>query len=226
MTKGQAFLRSYAIGATLLIGGVVLGSARPSDNLRLRELTVERITVVDTTGRERVLIAGSFPPRRDPLAGLLFVNSDGGEAGGLVYRGARKNGRVSASGTLTMDQYNEDQVVALQYDQDGDRRSSGLTIVERPTRMGPELGEFYRVLDPMPEGPARDSIQRVLWGRVPLNQRSARRLFVGRDTSSTAMVELKDRAGVPRLRLAVDSLGTATISFLDGAGRVVKTIGQ
>lgn len=70
----------------------------------------------------------------------------------------------------------------------------------------------------------RDSVRRVLLARVPLSQRAARRVFVGRDTSNSAVLELKDRAGTPRLRMAVDSLGAATISFLDSNGRVLRTI--
>jgi hypothetical protein len=61
--------------------------------------------------------------------------------------------------------------------------------------------------------------------RVPLDQRAATRVSVGRDTSNAATVELRDRAGVARLRLAFDSLGTATIAFLDSTGRVVRNTG-
>ena len=123
MRTRDRFIHLYAIGVTLLLGVLTLGGfAQPAENVRVRELTVERIHVVDASGRARVEIAGSFPPRRTALAGLLFVNNDGGEAGGLVYRGRQEGGRVSAGGSLTMDQYNEDQVVALQYSQDGNRR--------------------------------------------------------------------------------------------------------
>jgi len=51
-------------------------------------------------------------------------------------------------------------------------------------------------------------------------------VFVGRDTAGAATVELKDRAGVARLRLAVDSLGMASISFLDSTGRIVRKVVQ
>ena len=52
---------------------------------------------------------------------------------------------------------------------------------------------------------------------VPL---AARRVFVGRDRSKSAIVNLADRDGKPRLRMLVDSTGAARIEFLDPDGRV------
>jgi hypothetical protein len=223
--KHFRFLKYYAALTTVLVGVLLfVGFKQAQQNMKLEELTVQRINIVDTAGNVRVLLAGNFPPRRSQLAGLLFVNSEGTESGGLVYRAGKKDGRVSAGGALTMDQYNEDQVVSLQYDQEGVRKMNGLTIADRPDTMGPELGELYRVLDPMPEGPKRDSIKKVLIARVPLDQLAAKRVFLGRDTSKSAILSLSDRAGKPRLRLYVDSVGNAKINFLDAAGRVVRTI--
>jgi hypothetical protein len=227
MTWQLRALQCYAMGTTALLAVVVLTAFRPAEprTLTLDELTVRSVRVVDSTGRVRVRLAGSFPPRRTALAGLLFDNEDGTEAGGLVYRGTRRaDGRVSAGGTLTMDQYREDQIVALSYAQEGARKQHGLTIVDRPDSMGPELAELYRVLDPMPEGPRRDSTRRALLARVPAAQRSARRVFVGSDTARTAALTLADRTGAPRLRLAVDSLGRASIEFLDASGRVTRSL--
>ena len=119
-------LQIYTAVSTIVLFVLTLSAFDRSSASRVeREITVERINIVDSSGRVRLQIAGSFPPRRNELAGILFTNNDGGEAGGLVYRGAKRNGKVAAGGTLTMDQYNEDQVVALQYNQDGDRKTSG-----------------------------------------------------------------------------------------------------
>lgn len=123
-----------------------------------------------------------------------------------------------------MDQCNNDQIVALEYDQEGHRKQQGLTIQDRPDSLGPELVTLYRVLDKMPRGPKWDSTYRALVAKVPREQLSARRVFVGRDTSKAAVLNLSDRSGVPRLRPAVDSLGNASISFLDSHGRVTRTI--
>lgn len=225
MAKRLPLFQVYTVASTSALFILALSAFhRSGEKLQLDDLTVRSIHVIDSTGRVRLEIAGTFPPRRNDLAGILFVNNDGGEAGGLVYRGRKEGGHVTAGGTLTMDQYNEDQVVSLQYNQDGAKKVVGLTFAERPDSIGPELGELYRVLDPMPESPRRDSIAKALMAKVPLNQRAARRVFVGRDSAKSAVVNLSDRAGNPRLRLIVDSLGNPSILFLDAAGKVVRTI--
>jgi hypothetical protein len=225
MTQRLPLFQLYTVASTSALFILALSAFRRSgERVQFDDLTVRSIHVVDSTGRVRLEIAGTFPPRRNDLAGILFVNNDGGEAGGLVYRGRKQGGHVAAGGTLTMDQYNEDQVVSLQYNQDGAKKVVGLTFADRPDSIGPELGELYRVLDPMPESPRRDSIAKALMAKVPLDQRAARRVFVGRDSAKAAVVNLSDRAGRPRLRLMVDSLGNASILFLDAGGNVVRTI--
>jgi hypothetical protein len=226
MTWYVRALQCYAIGTTALLGVVAFtafgGHAR---TFTLDALTVGHLNVVDSTGRVRVEIGGSFPPRRTNDAGILFVDNDGIEAGGLTYRGRRDaDGHVIAGGILTMDQYNSDQVVALNYAQTGLIKREGLTISDRPDTMGPALAMVYQVLDTFPPGPRRDSVQRALLARVPAEQRAARRVFVGRDTARAAVLLLSDRMGAPRLQLAVDSLGRASIVFLDAQGKPTRTI--
>ena len=101
MTEKQfRFLKYYAIILTVLVGVLIVAAfIQPNRRIHLKEITVEQINVIDEEGRIRVILAGSFPPRRTELAGLLFVNQEGTEAGGLVYSGQKKDGQVSASGT-------------------------------------------------------------------------------------------------------------------------------
>jgi hypothetical protein len=49
-------------------------------------------------------------------------------------------------------------------------------------------------------------------------------LFAGRDPSRSAVVSLSDPLGRPRLRMMVDSLGAASIQFLDTLGHVTRSI--
>ncbi len=225
MEKQLRVLRYYVALSTILLSVVSLAAfKRSGEKLSVDEITAKRVNLVDSSGHTRITIYGSLPGRRSALSGILFSDSNGVEAGGLVYRGEKTNGKISAGATLTMDQYDNDQIVALQYDQQGSTRSQGLTFQDRPDSLGPVVLHYYRILDRMPEGPARDSVIRELIENTPPGQAPARRLFIGRDTSKAAVLNLSDRRGVPRLRLAVDSLGHAAISFMDTTGKVVRTI--
>lgn len=86
------------------------------------------------------------------------MDNDGGVEEGLVYRGRKKGGRVNAGGTLTMAQYNEDQVVSLQCNQDGPKKVVELTFADRPDSIGAELGELFHVLDPAVDSLGNPSI--------------------------------------------------------------------
>lgn len=225
MEKQIRVLRYYVVISTVLLSVVSLAAfKRAGEKLEVDEVTARRVNLVDSAGHVRITIEGSLPGRRSALAGLLFHDSNGTEAGGLVYRGEKTNGKISAGATLTMDQYDDDQIVALQYNQQGSTRSQGLTFQDRPDSLGPVVLHYYHILDRMTEGPARDSVIRELVAKAPPGQLAARRVFVGRDTSKTAVINLSDRSGVARLRLAVDSLGNPAISFLDSTGKVVRTI--
>jgi hypothetical protein len=218
-------LKYYFIAAVIFsIILIVSGFIQVGKIKKFRELTVEKINVVDDNGNIRVILAGNFPPRRTELAGLLFINQEGTEAGGLVYTGQMVDGVVSAGAALTMDQYNNDQIVVLRYDEENGQRKHGLTIADRPDKLSPEVLAAYSVLDTMAEGLRRDSIIHDLFSRIPPEELVARRLFVGRDVAKASVVELSDRKGNPRLRLSVDSLGNPAINFLDPDGKILKTI--
>jgi hypothetical protein len=189
------------------------------------EITVKKITVVDDEGRTRVLLAGGYGPRRADLAGLLFINEEGVEAGGLVYTGKRDTaGSVNAGAILTFDQFGNDQIVALSYDQDGGRKRQGLTIQDRPDSLTERLKEAYRAVESATSEEERDSLVEHYFSRIPRREIAARRLFVGRSWNQSSLVTLSDPDGRARLRLEVDSLGAARIQFLDDAGDVVRSI--
>ena len=205
----------------LVIAVLVMGAFRQQPP---QEITVRRINVVDSAGNTRVILAGSFPPRRADQAGLIFVHASGVEAGGLIYTGEKRDGVVDAGAILTFDKYGDDQVTALSYRERNGQRTQGLTFQDRPDSLGPEILSYYRRIDPMPPGPARDSLVAEMLRTVPAEQLAARRMFLGRSANRSSQVALSDPRGRVRLRLEVDSLGTASIVFLDENGAVVKTV--
>jgi len=219
-------LKLYAAFSTgILITILFAGFQSAKEPTRFDEITVGRINIVDSLDRTRVIIAGGFPPRRSELAGLLFINEDGREAGGYVYSGTRdKDGQIQAGATLTFDQYRNDQIVALSYDHSGDRKRQGLTIQDRPDTLSSLVKEAYRAIEGAPTAAIRDSVTKYYLSIIPRRDFVSPRLFVGRDFAQSSLVTLSDPAGRPRLRLQVDSLGQPSIAFLDTTGRVVREL--
>jgi hypothetical protein len=197
-------------------------------------LTVERINIVDSTGRLALVLSnaprlpgamfhGHEYPRefvgRGHSAGLIFFNEAGDEVGGLIYEGARRDSTYHAFGHFSFDQWQQNQVVAMQYQDDGRARSAGVRVWDRPTVM-PLEAQFALAQQVLttPAGSARDSLNRER-ARIRDLVQGAPRLFLGSEDRS-AKLELRDPQGRVRARLVVDSLGAARLVFMDEAGRI------
>jgi hypothetical protein len=213
-----------ALALTALVGVAVGGVGAQASRLEVDEITVRRIRVIDSEGRERVTIAGEVP-RRAKLAGLLFHNEDGTEAGGLVYYGRRdKDGKVEAGGLLTFDQFGDDQIMRLEYEQLGHEKSNGVVFAERPDEMSDRVRAFYRAFEGAPSDEERERLRREVLPTIPPAEFGARRLFVGRNVEGASLVSLHDPSGRPRLVLEVNEDGTPSITFLDPSGAGIKKI--
>ena len=200
-------------------------------------ITVERINIVDSAGRlalvlsnARRLPGATFHGREYPQdfvgrghsAGLIFFNEAGDEVGGLIFEGAGHDSTYRAFGHLSFDQWQQNQVVAVQYQDDGRARSAGVRVWDRPTRepLEAQFALAQQVLS-APAGPVRDSLNRER-ARVRDLVQGAPRLFLGSE-NRTAQLELRDPQGRVRARLFVDSLGGARLQFTDATGRTTAT---
>ena len=226
------WLRAHALASTALLAVLVLGGfRRAGGKVRFEEVDVERLNVIERDGGVRlvlanaerspgVVVAGKVLSKPGGRAGMIFYNDEGEENGGLIFRGRKVNGQVSAGGHLSFDRYGQDQVIALTYQEGQGQHSQGLTILDRPPQSYVEIQARRDTVQRMPEGPAKEAAWRawVAWqGGAAFG---APRLFVGRDRGKAAVLDLKDQTGRSRLRLAVDSLGASRIEFLDDSGRV------
>lgn len=222
--------------ATTLIGVLSIAAfTKANQKPHFKEIDVERINVLEPDGTLRMVISGR-ERSQGPLfkgkpfgypggtrAGIIFFSDEGTEDGGLTWGGKMVNGKYAAVGHLSFDQYNQDQVVTLQYsDENGDQRK-GLQIDDRTNMPINELVDKFDAIKKMPNGPAKDSVMKATMynNGDPI---AAPRLFVGRDRARSAIVNLSDPLGKPRLRLVVDSLGAASIEFLDTNGKVTRRI--
>ena len=232
-------LKGYAIVITLLLGTVSLAAFRQaSQKQKFTEIDVERINVVEKDGKLRMVISNrdrSIGPiyKGKPFGyaggtrpGIIFFNDEGTENGGLTFSGRREaDGTFRSSSGFSFDQYNQDQVVYLQYNDNNGRRNMGLTIADRADADIYDLvAERDSIVKAIPEGAARNAALQAWAG--PRNGAAlfAPRVYVGRDISKAAVVNLSDRNWKPRLRLMVDSLGAASLEFLDADGKVTSRL--
>lgn len=232
-------LKGYAIVITALLGTVSLAAFRQaSQKQKFTEIDVERINVVEKDGKLRMVISNRdrsigpiykgkpFGYKGGTRPGIIFFNDEGTENGGLTFTGKREaDGTFRSSSGFSFDQFNQDQVVYLQYNDNNGRRNMGLTIADRSDADIYDLvAERDSIVKAVPEGPARNAALEK-WAAprngVPL---LAPRVYVGRDISKAALVNLSDRNGKPRIRLMVDSLGTPSLEFLDAAGTVTSRL--
>ncbi len=218
-------LKLYAAVTTILAFFSI--AAFRSQSRTFEEITAQRFRLVDSAGQGRVLMAANY--KNDNAAGLYFFNQEGTEAGSFAYNGRRNaDGSINAYAVLTMDQFQEDEVVRLAYSQSGLRKRHGLIISDMPdsatARYQAALAELRRTLPAAKTAEEANAIRQRLLGPIPGRERGARRLFVGRDFDGQSLVTLSDRDGRPRLRLQVDTAGNPSIVFLDEQGRTVKSI--
>jgi hypothetical protein len=230
---GNWLLVYCAVATTALIAVTVTRWVTGATPDASGEIDVERINVREEDGTLRMVITNSdrLPgiihkgvdrphPGRDG-AGMLFFNEEGTENGGLIFSGHRDaSGKVVDSfGHLSFDQFEQDQVVALDQAEKNGKRRAGLAITDRPDQPLPfaQIGALARAT-----GAEKEAIMKRLVSEGAATGEP--RVFVGKSWERESVVVLSDEAGRPRLRLEVTPDGEASIQFLDAAGAVVKTV--
>jgi hypothetical protein len=202
------------------------------------EITVQRINVVEPDGTPRLVIAdkGKFPgsffkgregSRADRVgeAGMLFMNDEGTENGGLIFGGYQGSDGVAHSwGHLSFDEYEQDQTMSLDSAEDGDGRHAGLTFADNgPAKITPEVIAAFSQAKALPVDTAehRAAAQKVfdeLLAKYPIGQK--RRAYLGRDPDKGSSLRLADAQGKNRIILRVGNDGTPEMEFLDASGKV------
>jgi len=224
--KSLRLLKLYAGLMTGFFMVLCLSAFTSEQKQNIDEITAKRITIVDANGMSRVIMGADY--KRD-CPGVFFFNEDGHENGAFCYHAKRdRNGTIDAYSLLTMDQFKSDQVVVLEYEQAGDQKRQGLTVNDRPDMLSPRveklLQDLGQALHSAKSEAEAQALRKDYLSRIPAREIVARRLFAGRDVDGTSLVTLSDPDGKPRLRLQVDKLGKASITFLDASGQTVRTI--
>lgn len=145
MSKANGFLSVYAGVLTMIFLGGAVYASQPR-NTTLDEITVQRINIVEPDGTPRMIIAsharlpgvlvrGKEQPLERPQAGMIFLNDEGSETGGLIFGGRKdKDGKVRDSGgSLSFDRYEANQIVQLLGIDDSEDRMAGLVVSDSPS---------------------------------------------------------------------------------------------
>lgn len=224
----MTFVKGMLVGAALVGATMMItAAAQPS---QFHTIDVQRINIREDDGTLRMVLAGrdAFPgafedgkeiarPDRRAFAGVLLLNDEGTENGGLIWKGSKDaEGKPSAGASLTFDRYHNDQTLQLLQTDEGTRDTSALILSDRPAVRfdWDKLREAEKVGDPQ--------LQAKMLAEAGVG--GATRLFVGRSRDRASVVSLRDAQGKPRLQLRVDAEGMARIEFLDAKGAVVRSL--
>jgi hypothetical protein len=226
------FLKAYATPITIVGAVFTLLAFGPQERKqKFEEIDVERINIVEKNGQLRMVISnrqrqhpgivdGKLIPRpggRPP--GMIFFNHRGDECGGLTFGGNGGNGHFLS---FTMDKSRNDQTVGMQHlESDNGRYFAGFRVWDRPNSSLADFLTKYETIKKMPDEAARNAAIKELSDKGELG---ARRITVGKLRDKSAMIELCDVKGKPRIRISVDAAGNPRMDFLDETGTVTYTL--
>jgi hypothetical protein len=195
--------------------------------VHMTTLSAYRLNIDEPDGTPRLVMASrhAFPqelmlgdatvPHERPAAGLLFFNDEGAECGGLIFSGSSSEQGYVQTGSLTFDQYRQDQVVQLWHNDVDGQRTAGLRVNDQPSVPLEELIELFRRIKRLPEGPERQAaIDKARRNGLV----GCTRLSAGKNPDRSVSLELHDDTGRVRLRIAVTAEGRASMTMYDEQG--------
>jgi hypothetical protein len=244
--NNNPFFTRLLIGSNIVFIGFIVfilvsGFGRNESSKKFTEIDVERINVLGVNGKPVLVIsnkrlmpgptingksyAKDVVDGREFMHGLLFFNELGDEVGSLIYAGLKKDSlNYSAVGHLSIDQWHQNQVLALDYNDKNGNRYAGMRIWDRPTNVG-----FDYMLDLLSEMKDANNNKRRYdsllkqWNEAKARgENGVERLFIG-SRNEVAQIQLKDKKGNIRAKLFVDESGEAKLEFLDAKGSIVSS---
>ncbi len=226
------FLAVYSGVLTLVFATTVLGGFAMLRNPNFGIITARRINIVEPDGTVRLTISNraDFPggwihkkesprPDRRDAAGMLFMSEEGTEQGGLIWGASQlPDGTIENHGHLSLDQYEENQIFALDAGQEGKEKFSRITITDQGNYPIDEKRKAEDRIGKLPEDKQDDA-----WTEFFATHRhDVNRLILGRAPDGSVGLSLRDGSGKPRILLNVQSDGKAVLQFLDDNGNVAS----
>jgi hypothetical protein len=228
------FLMVYSGLLTLAFAAVVVYGAAALRHYTFDTITARRINIVEPDGTVRLTISNraDFPgawnrgkeyprPDRRDAAGMLFMSEEGTEQGGFIWgAGQLPDGSIQNHLHLSFDQYEENQVFAIDAGQEGNDKFSRITIVDQGNYAIAEKRNANEAIDKLPPNE-----QDAAWDKFFATHRSdVKRLQLGRSADGSVGLELRDTNGKVRLLLSVRASGEPILQFLNEDGKVVREL--
>lgn len=235
-------IRTFLTGATTMASALaavffLTGAREPIRHEKFDEITVGRINIVEPDGTKRIVISNKaqFPgdfmqgkegerPDRRSFAGMLFINEEGTENGGLIQKGSiAADGKISSGLSLTFDRFRQDQALQLMNNDSAAHQQTAIKINDVPLYTVTSLEEHSRFGEAARKLPKAE--QEAYWQKLNEQGRlSNNRIWLGNTRDKGSSLQLKDAQGRVRMMLLVSADGKAEIQMLDEAGKVSKTI--
>jgi hypothetical protein len=228
------FLAVYSGVLTITFAAVVLAGATMVRNQTFGIITARRINIVEPDGTIRLTISNraDFPgawnrkkeyprPDRREAAGMLFMSEEGSEQGGFIWGASQlPDGSIQNHAHLSFDQYEENQIFAIDAGQEGKDEFSRITMTDQGDF---PIEEKRKANEEIEKLPAND--QDAAWDKFFASHRhDIRRLALGRDRDGSVGLELRDQNGRVRLALTVRPNGEPLLQFLNEDGKVVREL--
>ena len=230
------FIRDLAMCA-VAVGVFASITGAKSPPTKFEEIDVGRINIREPDGTLRMVISNreQFPgapfkgdvlprPDRTSFAGMLFVNDEGTESGGLIQKGAiGPDGKVNAGLSLTFDRFRQDQVLQLLHQESGGYATTTLDVNDEADGQKLDVNARAKKMEELRKLDRPQRMAEIEKMRIA-GELSANRIRLGTTRDKAAALALSDAQGHPRLMLLVAADGTPSIMMFDDKGGVAKTI--
>ena len=242
MKRELIFLRTFAVATVIGMIFITTSAFRENGNQKFNEIDVERINIVEKDGTVKMVITnvGRFPngnekingkptnEKRKKRSGMLFLNEDGIECGGLIYDGKKSANGHSAGLSLTYDQYDGDQVMQLLTEdyREGDKRfvTSGLMFNDRPSKESQiKTGEIMKELDELGKKDPKAADEKYKLYESKGLVGGAPRVMLGKSRNENNGLFLFDNKGMPKAMFYVDKENSAKLDFFDDKGNTIAS---
>jgi hypothetical protein len=228
------FLPVYSGVLTVAFAVTVLCGAAMVREQTFGVITARRINIVEPDGTVRLTISNraDFPgawnrkreyprPDRREAAGMLFMSEEDTEQGGFIWGATQlPDGSIQNHAHLSFDQYEENQIFAIDAGQEGKDKFSRITMVDQGDFPIEEKRKANEEIDNLPV-----KEQDAAWDRFFATHRhDVKRLALGRSPDGSVGLELRDSNGRVRVVLTLQASGDPILQFFNQNGKVVREL--